>query len=107
MTLQFCAAGHDADSSRSGRPGHRLVLGSGSGSGEEAGVPYVDNGGARIWYTAQGTGFAMLTLAPGGMRSSCQVLTASGGWPGSGTVSWPAMIPFPAAAARPVAGCAA
>jgi len=33
-------------------------------------VPYVDNGEAKIWYTEQGTGFPMLTLAPGGMRSS-------------------------------------
>jgi pimeloyl-ACP methyl ester carboxylesterase len=33
-------------------------------------VPYVDNGEARIWYTEQGKGFPMLTLAPGGMRSS-------------------------------------
>jgi pimeloyl-ACP methyl ester carboxylesterase len=33
-------------------------------------VPYVERGGARIWYTGQGTGFPMLTLAPGGMRSS-------------------------------------
>ena len=33
-------------------------------------MPYVDNGEARIWYTEQGTGFPMLTLAPGGMRSS-------------------------------------
>jgi pimeloyl-ACP methyl ester carboxylesterase len=41
-----------------------------SQSGEETGVPYVDSGGARIWYTTQGTGFPMLTLAPGGMRSS-------------------------------------
>ncbi len=36
---------------------------------EETRVPYVDNGEARIWYTEQGTGFPMLTLAPGGMRS--------------------------------------
>src|SRR5215831_21167941 len=42
----------------------------GSESREETGVPYVDNGEARIWYTEQGTGFPMLTLAPGGMRSS-------------------------------------
>ena len=33
-------------------------------------MPYVDSGGARIWYTVQGAGFPMLTLAPGGMRSS-------------------------------------
>ncbi|HUN33606.1 MAG TPA: alpha/beta hydrolase [Trebonia sp.] len=33
-------------------------------------MPYVDSGGARIWYTGQGTGFPLLTLAPGGMRSS-------------------------------------
>ena len=33
-------------------------------------MPYVDSGEARIWYTEQGTGFPMLTLAPGGMRSS-------------------------------------
>ena len=33
-------------------------------------MPYVDRGPARIWYTEQGTGFPMLTLAPGGMRSS-------------------------------------
>ena len=36
---------------------------------EETRVPYVDSGEARIWYTEQGTGFPMLTLAPGGMRS--------------------------------------
>ena len=39
-------------------------------SGEEARVPYVDIGEAKIWYTEQGTGFPMLTLAPGGMSSS-------------------------------------
>jgi pimeloyl-ACP methyl ester carboxylesterase len=33
-------------------------------------VPYVERGGVRIWYTVRGTGFPMLTLAPGGMRSS-------------------------------------
>ena len=33
-------------------------------------MPYVDSGEARIWYTEQGSGFPMLTLAPGGMRSS-------------------------------------
>jgi pimeloyl-ACP methyl ester carboxylesterase len=33
-------------------------------------VPFVGRGGARIWYTVQGTGFPVLTLAPGGMRSS-------------------------------------
>ena len=33
-------------------------------------MPYVDRGEARIWYTEQGTGFPVLTLAPGGMRSS-------------------------------------
>ena len=33
-------------------------------------MPYVDRGGARIWYTVQGTGFPLLTLAPGGMLSS-------------------------------------
>ena len=33
-------------------------------------MPYVKSGGAKIWYTVQGTGFPMLTLAPGGMRSS-------------------------------------
>ena len=32
-------------------------------------MPFVDSGGARIWYTVQGAGFPMLTLAPGGMRS--------------------------------------
>ena len=42
-------------------------------SGEGTGVPYVDRGGARIWYTEQGTGFPMLTLAPGGMRSSVRL----------------------------------
>jgi pimeloyl-ACP methyl ester carboxylesterase len=42
----------------------------GSESGQEAGVPYVDSGEAKIWYTGQGTGFPMLTLAPGGMSSS-------------------------------------
>ena len=33
-------------------------------------MPYVDSGEAKIWYTEQGTGFPMLTLAPGGMSSS-------------------------------------
>ena len=33
-------------------------------------MPYVDRGETRIWYTEQGTGFPMLTLAPGGMRST-------------------------------------
>ena len=33
-------------------------------------MPYVDRGGARIWYTVQGTGFPLLALAPGGMGSS-------------------------------------
>ena len=33
-------------------------------------MPYVDSGEAKIWYTEQGTGFPLLTLAPGGMRSS-------------------------------------
>lgn len=33
-------------------------------------MPYVDRAGAKIWYTEQGAGFPMLTLAPGGMRSS-------------------------------------
>jgi pimeloyl-ACP methyl ester carboxylesterase len=33
-------------------------------------VPYVGRGEARIWYTVQGTGFPVLALAPGGMRSS-------------------------------------
>jgi pimeloyl-ACP methyl ester carboxylesterase len=42
----------------------------GSESGEEARVPYVGIGEAKIWYTEQGTGFPMLTLAPGGMSSS-------------------------------------
>jgi pimeloyl-ACP methyl ester carboxylesterase len=32
-------------------------------------VPYVDHGDAKIWFEEQGTGFPMLTLAPGGMRS--------------------------------------
>jgi pimeloyl-ACP methyl ester carboxylesterase len=36
-------------------------------------VPYVDSGEAKIWYTEQGTGFPMLTLAPGGMHSSVQL----------------------------------
>jgi hypothetical protein len=40
-----------------------------SESREETRVPYVDSGEAKIWYTGQGTGFPMLTLAPGGMRS--------------------------------------
>lgn len=39
-------------------------------SREETRVPYVDSGEAKIWYTEQGTGFPMLALAPGGMRSS-------------------------------------
>ncbi len=33
-------------------------------------MPYVDSGEAKIWFIEQGTGFPMLTLAPGGMRSS-------------------------------------
>ena len=33
-------------------------------------MPYVDRGAAKNWYTEQGTGFPMLMLAPGGMRSS-------------------------------------
>ncbi|MBV9381467.1 MAG: hypothetical protein JO242_12440, partial [Streptosporangiaceae bacterium] len=33
-------------------------------------MPYVDSSEAKIWYTGQGAGFPMLTLAPGGMRSS-------------------------------------
>ena len=33
-------------------------------------VPYADRGAAKIWHTGQGTGFPLLTLAPGGMRSS-------------------------------------
>ena len=37
---------------------------------EQTRVPYVDSGEAKIWYTKQGTGFPVLTLAPGGMRSS-------------------------------------
>jgi len=40
-------------------------------------VPFVDSGGARIWYTEQGTGFPMLTLAPGGMRSSASLWEAA------------------------------
>jgi pimeloyl-ACP methyl ester carboxylesterase len=36
-------------------------------------MPYVDRAGAKIWYREQGTGFPMLTLAPGGMRSSASV----------------------------------
>jgi pimeloyl-ACP methyl ester carboxylesterase len=40
-------------------------------------VPYVDSGGARIWYTDQGAGFPMLTLAPGGMRSSVSLWQAA------------------------------
>jgi pimeloyl-ACP methyl ester carboxylesterase len=40
-------------------------------------VPYVDDGGARIWYAAQGTGFPVLTLAPGGMRSSAPLWEAA------------------------------
>ena len=40
-------------------------------------MPYVDNGEARIWYTEQGTGFPMLTLAPGGMRSSIPLWEAA------------------------------
>ena len=32
-------------------------------------MPYVDRGKAKIWYTVQGTGFPMLTLAPGGKAS--------------------------------------
>ena len=33
-------------------------------------MPYVDIGEAKIWYTVGGTGFPVLTLAPGGMSSS-------------------------------------
>jgi fermentation-respiration switch protein FrsA (DUF1100 family) len=40
-------------------------------------VPYVDRGEARIWYTEQGTGFPMLTLAPGGMRSGVSLWEAA------------------------------
>ena len=40
-------------------------------------MPYVDSGEARIWYTEQGTGFPMLTLAPGGMRSSVSLWEAA------------------------------
>jgi pimeloyl-ACP methyl ester carboxylesterase len=40
-------------------------------------VPYVDRGEARIWYTVQGTGFPVLTLAPGGMRSSIAIWEAA------------------------------
>ena len=40
-------------------------------------MPYVDRGEARIWYTVQGTGFPLLTLAPGGMRSSVPLWEAA------------------------------
>ena len=40
-------------------------------------MPYVDSDEARIWYTEQGTGFPMLTLAPGGMRSSVSLWDAA------------------------------
>jgi len=40
-------------------------------------VPYVDHGEAKIWYTEQGTGFPMLTLAPGGLRSSVPLWEAA------------------------------
>ena len=40
-------------------------------------MPFVDSGGARIWYTEQGTGFPMLTLAPGGMRSGASLWDAA------------------------------
>ena len=33
-------------------------------------MPYIDRGAAKIWYTDQGTGFPMLTLAPAGKLSS-------------------------------------
>lgn len=33
-------------------------------------MPFVGRGEARIWYTVQGSGFPVLTLAPGGMRPS-------------------------------------
>jgi pimeloyl-ACP methyl ester carboxylesterase len=33
-------------------------------------VPYVVRGKTRIWYEEQGSGFPMLTLAPGGMAST-------------------------------------
>jgi pimeloyl-ACP methyl ester carboxylesterase len=36
-------------------------------------VPYVDHGDAKIWFEEQGTGFPMLTLAPGGMRSGVEM----------------------------------
>jgi pimeloyl-ACP methyl ester carboxylesterase len=36
-------------------------------------VPYVERGETRIWYEEQGTGFPMLTLAPGGMLSSVEM----------------------------------
>ena len=44
-------------------------------------MPYVDNGEAKIWYTQQGTGFPMLTLAPGGMRSSVAAVGDGGDQP--------------------------
>ena len=54
-------------------------------------MPYVDSGEAKIWYTEQGTGFPLLALAPGGMRSSVPLwemaainpLTAYVGQPGA------------------------
>lgn len=36
-------------------------------------MPYADRGETRIWYEEQGTGFPVLTLAPGGMRSSVEL----------------------------------
>jgi pimeloyl-ACP methyl ester carboxylesterase len=40
-------------------------------------MPYVDRAEARIWYTEQGAGFPLLTLAPGGMRSSVPLWEAA------------------------------
>ena len=40
-------------------------------------MPFVDSGGARIWYTVQGAGFPMLTLAPGGMQSGVSLWEAA------------------------------
>ena len=68
QTLSFCASSRDAGSGRSGGPAIGWFFE--RESREETRVPYVDSGEAKIWYTEQGTGFPMLTLAPGGMRSS-------------------------------------
>jgi hypothetical protein len=56
-----------------------------SESREESRVPYVNSGEAKIWYTEKGAGFPVLTLAPGGMRSSVPL------WRWRRSTRWPHM----------------